>query len=91
MFAVDTVICFESREQVEERLQRWRYALEWTGMKVSQRKMYVNERYPHGTVRSQGLAIKEVEDFKYLGSTVQSNGECEKRGDKVLFASEADG
>lgn len=28
MFADDTVICAESIEQVEEGLERWRYALE---------------------------------------------------------------
>ncbi|KAK2893246.1 hypothetical protein Q8A73_015730 [Channa argus] len=31
-----------------------------------------------GTVRLQGAEVKKVQDFKYLGSTVQSNGECGK-------------
>ncbi|KAK3521326.1 hypothetical protein QTP70_003167 [Hemibagrus guttatus] len=34
----DIVICSESREQVEENLERWRFALERRGMKVSRSK-----------------------------------------------------
>ncbi|KAK2922282.1 hypothetical protein Q8A73_001767 [Channa argus] len=81
MFADDIVICSESREQVEENLERWRSALENRGMKLSRSKteyMCVNERDPGGTVRLQGAEVKKVQDFKYLGSTVQSNGECGK-------------
>ncbi|KAK3537373.1 hypothetical protein QTP70_008831 [Hemibagrus guttatus] len=81
MFADDIVICSESREQVEENLERWRFALERRGMKVSHSKteyMCVNEREGSGTVRLQGEEVKKVQEFKYLGSTVQSNGECGK-------------
>ncbi|KAK3572394.1 hypothetical protein QTP86_032615, partial [Hemibagrus guttatus] len=81
MFADDIVICSESREQVEENLERWRFALERRGMKVSRSKtehMCVNEREGSGTVRLQGEEMKKVQEFKYLGSTVQSNGECGK-------------
>ncbi|KAF7666398.1 hypothetical protein LDENG_00012110 [Lucifuga dentata] len=89
MFADDIVICSESREQVEENLERWRYALERRGMKVSRSKteyMAVNERDSSGMVRLQGIEIKKVEDFKYLGSTVQSNGECGKEVKKRVQA-----
>ncbi|KAK3557123.1 hypothetical protein QTP70_024638 [Hemibagrus guttatus] len=83
MFADDIVICSESREQVEENLERWRFALERRGMKVSRSKteyMCVNEREGSGTVRLQGEEVKKVQEFKYLGSTDQSNGECGKEG-----------
>ncbi|KAK3545563.1 hypothetical protein QTP70_008108 [Hemibagrus guttatus] len=71
MFADDIVICSESREQVEENLERWRFALERRGMKVSRSKteyMCVNEREGSGTVRLQGEEVKKVQEFKYLGS-----------------------
>ncbi|KAK3562020.1 hypothetical protein QTP86_024802, partial [Hemibagrus guttatus] len=47
MFADDIVICSESREQVEENLERWRFALERRGMKVSR-------------IQSNGECEKEV-------------------------------
>ncbi|KAK3542920.1 hypothetical protein QTP70_006540 [Hemibagrus guttatus] len=85
----DIVICSESREQVEENLERWRFALERRGMKVSRSKieyMCVNEREGSGTVRLQGEEVKKVQEFKYLGSTVQSNGECGKEVKKRVQA-----
>ncbi|KAK3550648.1 hypothetical protein QTP70_002351 [Hemibagrus guttatus] len=89
MFADDIVICSESREQVEENLERWRFALERRGMKVSRSKteyMCVNEREGSGTVRLQGEEVQKVQEFKYLGSTVQSNGECGKEVKKRVQA-----
>ncbi|KAK3537433.1 hypothetical protein QTP70_009980 [Hemibagrus guttatus] len=89
MFADDIVICSESREQVEENLERWRFALERRGMKVSRSKteyMCVNGREGSGTVRLQGEEVKKVQEFKYLGSTVQSNGECGKEVKKRVQA-----
>ena len=48
-------------------------------MKVNRRKteyMCVNERQVNGTVKMQREEVAKVDDFKYLGSTVHSNGEC---------------
>ncbi|KAK3547122.1 hypothetical protein QTP86_013017 [Hemibagrus guttatus] len=89
MFADDIVICSESREQVEENLERWRFALERRGMKVGRSKTEykcVNEREGSGTVRLQGEEVKKVQEFKYLVSTVQSNGECGKEVKKRVQA-----
>ena len=91
MFADDIVICSESKEQVEEKLESWRYALERRGMKVNRRKteyMCVNERQDtgSGTVKMQGEEVTKVDDFKYLGSTVQSNGECGREVKKRVQA-----
>ena len=91
MFADDIVICSESKEQVEEKLESWRYALERRGMKVNRRNteyMCVNERQDtgSGTVKMQGEEATKVDDFKYLGSTVQSNGECGREVKKRVQA-----
>ena len=89
MFADDIMICRESREQVEASLERWRYALERRGMIVSRSKteyMCVNEREGGGMVRLQGVEVGKVDGFKYLGSTVQSNGECGREVKKRVQA-----
>ena len=81
MFADDIVICGENRGQVEESLEQWRYALERRGMKVSRSKteyMCLNGREDGGTVQMQGVEVSKVDEFKYLGSTIQSNGECSR-------------
>ncbi|KAK3553859.1 hypothetical protein QTP70_012695 [Hemibagrus guttatus] len=89
MFADDIVVCSESREQVEENLERWRFVLERRGMKVSCSKteyMRVNEKEGSGTVGLHAEEVKKVQEFKYLGSTVQSNAECGKEVKKQVQA-----
>ena len=39
-----------------------------------------------GTVKMQGEEVAKMEDFKYLGSTVQSNGECGREVKKRVQA-----
>ena len=91
MFADDIVICSESKEQVEDKLESWIYALERRGMEGNRRKteyMCVNETKDtgSGTVKMQGEEVAKVEDLKYLGSTVQSNGECGREVKKRVQA-----
>ncbi|KAK3516854.1 hypothetical protein QTP70_027075 [Hemibagrus guttatus] len=75
MFADDIVICSESREQVEENLERWRFALERRGMKVSRSKteyMCVNEREGSGTVRLQG-EVPEAMEYLFLKDNLRAD------------------
>lgn len=51
MFTDDTVICSEIRGQVEESLERWKYALGRRGMEIGWIKieyMCVNKREQNG-------------------------------------------
>ena len=50
--------------------------------------MCVNERQDNssGTVKMQGKEVAKVEDFKYLGSTVQRNRECGREVKKRVQA-----
>ena len=44
----------------------------------------MNERHDNGTMRMQGQEVAKVDDFKYLGSTVQSNGEGGREVNKIV-------
>ena len=46
----------------------------------------VNERQVNRTLKMQGEEVVKVEDFKYLGSTVQCNGECGREVKKRVKA-----
>ena len=81
LFADNIVICEETREEVERRLQYWRYALKRRGMKVSRSKTkYLCLKGGNGeeTVKMKDTKLPRVKEFKYLGSTVQESGSCER-------------
>ena len=55
MFVDDIVICSESKERLEEKLESCRYDLERRRIKVIQTEyMCVNERQVNDTVKMQG-------------------------------------
>ena len=81
LFANNIVICEETREEVERRLECWKYALERRGMKVSRIKteyLCVNGGNEEKTVKMENTKAPRVKKFKYLGSTVQESGSCER-------------
>ncbi|KAK3520014.1 hypothetical protein QTP70_010851 [Hemibagrus guttatus] len=74
MFADDIVICSESREQVEENLERWRFALERRGMKVSR-------------IQSNGECGKEVKK-RVQAETVSLRKTGDRRQESELEVAE---
>ena len=89
LFADDIVICEESREEVEQRLEFRRYALERRGMKVSRSKiecLRINGGNDKETVKMEDTKVPRVKKFKYLGSTVQKSGSCEREVKKRVQA-----
>ena len=81
LFADDIVICEETREEMEQRLECWRYALERRGMKVSRSKteyLCINGGNDDKTVKMENTKVPRVKEFKYLGSIVQESGSCER-------------
>ena len=63
LFADDIVICKETREEVEQRLECWRYALERRGMKVSRSKteyLCINGGNDKETVKMEDTKVPRV-------------------------------
>ena len=89
LFADDIVICEETREKVERRLESWSYELERRGMKVSRSKteyLCINGGNDDKTVKMEDTKVPRVKEFKYLGSTVQESGGCEREVKKRVQA-----
>ena len=81
LFADDIVICKETREEVEWRLECRRYALERRGMKVSRIKteyLCVNGGNDKETMKMADKKVPRVKEFKYLGLTGQESSSCER-------------
>ena len=84
LFADDIVLVGDSKEEVNENLERWRLALETYGLRISRSKTeYMECKFSGGNTDSRGEvklgdhSIQEVTSFKYLGTIIQNNGEIE--------------
>ena len=89
LFADDIVICKETREEVERRLESRKYALERRGMKVSRSKteyLCINGGNDDETVKMEDTKVPRIKEFKYLGSMVQESGDCEREVKKRVQA-----
>ena len=89
LFADDIVIFEETREEVQRRLESWKYALERRGMKVNRSKteyLCINGGNDKEIVKMEDAKLPRVKEFKYLGSTVQESGSCEREVKKRVQA-----
>ena len=81
LFADDIVLSRQHHREIEDDLEMWRNALERRGLKVSRS---TTEYLKAGGVddreelKLQGEKVKRAKNFKYLGSTVSSDGRCEE-------------
>ena len=81
LFADDIVLSRQNCRELEDDLEMWRNALERRGRKVSRSK---TEYLKGGDVddgeglKLQGEKLKRAKNFKYLGSTISSDGRCEE-------------
>ena len=89
LFVDNIVICEETREEVERRLETWRYALEKRGIKVSRSKtkyLCINGGNDDETVKMENTKVPRVKEFKYLRSRVQESVDYEREVKKRVQA-----
>ena len=89
LFADDIVVSKETREEVDRRLECWRYALERRRMKVSRSKtkyLCINGGNDDKTVKMEDTKVTRVKECKYLRQTVQENRSCDREVKKIVQA-----
>ena len=89
MFADDIVLTAECKTQLELDLERWRHALESRGLRISRTKteyLCVNKKDSQLPIKLQSTDVPESNEFRYLGSTIQSNGESGREIKKRIQA-----
>ena len=80
-FPCTIIFMDDGREQVEEKLERWRYALQRRGLKVSRGKDVFKLKGSQQNVTE----VKKVQEFKSLESTVQKKGKYGKKVTRRLL------
>ena len=81
LFEDDIVLSRENYRELEDDLEMWRNALERRGLKVSRSKtkyLKAGDVDDGEELNLQGEKLKRAKNFKYLGSTVTSDGRCEE-------------
>ena len=83
LFADDIVLVAETREELEQKLNRWRDVLESRGLKISREKtkymqMGGQDDDDDSEIHLVQERLKKVETFKYLGTTLSKDGELDR-------------
>ena len=81
LFADDIVLSRQNCKELEDNLEMRRNALERRGLKVSRSKteyLKAGDVDDGDELKLQGEKLKKAKTFKYVGSTVSSDGRCEE-------------
>ena len=89
LYADDVVLVNDTKEESERELERWRYALEQRGLRVSRAKteyLCIGQQTARPAIKIAGEEVQEASEFKYLGSTIQGDGSCRSEVKKRIQA-----
>ncbi|XP_047502424.1 uncharacterized protein LOC125047921 [Penaeus chinensis] len=75
LYADDIVLVAETKQELQRKMEGWRTALESRGLKISRKKTKYfttdTEGDQQSAIQIDGLNLKRVEHFKYLGAMVE--------------------
>ncbi|XP_037782013.1 uncharacterized protein LOC119578514 [Penaeus monodon] len=78
LHADDIVLVVETKQELQRKMERWRTALESRGLKISRKKTEYftmdTEGDQQSMIQIDGLNLKRVDHFKYLGAMVKEDG-----------------
>jgi len=83
LFAHETVLINETRDGLNDKLEKWRNTLEFRGFRLSWseteylRCEFSGVEGARGEVTMDGVVIPRVEKFKYLGLTIEKRGDID--------------
>ena len=89
LFADDIQLARQNCRKLEDNLEIWRNALERRSLKVSPSKteyLKVGSVDDGEELKLQEEIVKIAKNFKYLGSTVRSDGRCEEEVGRSIQA-----
>ena len=89
LFADDIVLSRKNQRELEDDLEIWRNVLERRGLKVSRGSteyLKVGGVDDGEELKLQGENVKTVKNFKYLGSTLSSDGRYEEEVRRTIQA-----
>nr|GEV60521.1 hypothetical protein [Tanacetum cinerariifolium] len=92
IFADDIVLIAESAEGLNNRLERWRKALEVNGLRVSREKTEYLRCYfgrfevahQEVDIRIEDRILQPKESFRYLGSMIHRSGRIDEDSDSII-------
>ncbi|XP_037772663.1 uncharacterized protein LOC119568275 [Penaeus monodon] len=78
LYADYIVLVAETKQELQRKMEGWRTAMESRGQKISRKKTEYfttdTERKQQSTIKIDGLNLKRVDHFKYLGAMVEEDG-----------------
>ena len=79
LFAEDLALCEETKEEAEQQLEVWRYAVESRGLRLSPQKTeYLAPLASECRLTMDNQELPTVSKFKYLGSIFDTEGGVER-------------